>query len=362
MQMAVSDGVHAVTHWSRGLGLAIVVTALGIVPGCSAKRIPPSPTAYVSDEEGGEVVVVDTDRGLVTVRIPVGKRPRGLKVSHDNRRLFVALSGSPRVGPGVDPKSAPPADRAADGIGVVDLQTNRLIRTLKCGRDPETFDLSPDDATLYVSNEETAELSVLDVSAGSVRATVHVGNEPEGVTVRPDGKVVFVTSEQDGQVTAVDTASLTVLAHVKTAARPRSIVITRDGRLGFVTNEADGSVTVVDPVAFAVLGSIPIHQDSRTATGPRPMGAVFSRDEKLLYVSTGRGGAIAVIDVAARRQVRSIEGVGNRPWGLVLGRDGIRLYTANGTSNDLSIVNVTTGNVDKRIHIGGLPWGVVIQS
>ena len=47
------------------------------------------------------------------------------------------------------------------------------------------------------------------------------------------------------------------------------------------------------------------------------------------------------------------------PQGL-MSHDGRSLYTANGTSHDLSLVNPITGNVDQRVHLGGLPWGVVV--
>ena len=57
---------------------------------------------YVSTEDGGEVVVIDAERGAVTARIPVGKRPRGLKLAHDGKTLYVALSGSPRAAPSRD--------------------------------------------------------------------------------------------------------------------------------------------------------------------------------------------------------------------------------------------------------------------
>ena len=87
----------------------------------------------------------------------------------------------------------------------MDLATRKLVRVLKSGQDPETFDISPDGKTLYVSNEETAEMSVLDLASGEIRNKVTVGREPEGVTVSPDGKTVYVTSEEDGEVTAVDT-------------------------------------------------------------------------------------------------------------------------------------------------------------
>lgn len=347
------------TRTLRGL-LGIVF--IGFVSGAcshSSKRAP-RPLAYVSDEEGGTVIVLDTDHNVVKTRIAVGKRPRGLLVSHDGKRLYVALSGSPRAGPGVDPASLPAADRGADGIGIVDLDEHKLVGTLKSGQDPESFALSPDDKTLYVSNEETAEMTVVDVASGAVRAKVKVGTEPEGVTLRPDGKVVFVTSESDGEVTAVDTNTLTVVGHVKTAARPRAIVFTADGRTAFVTNEVGGTVTVVDTERYEMVGSIPIHLNSPMPSGPKPMGAVLSRDGKELYVTTGRGGSVAVIDVATRTQKRSIDGVGGRPWGVALSRDGTHVYTANGTSGDVSFVNLSTGNVDERIQVGGLPWGVYV--
>jgi YVTN family beta-propeller protein len=344
------------------LRACLVSAALALFPGCvhaCGQATPaPGPLLYTSDEQGGVVVVLEPGSGRVVDRVTVGKRPRGLKISPDGRRLYVALSGSPRTGPGVEAASA--ADRSADGVGVVDVWERRLVEVLPAGQDPEALDLSPDGRTLYVSNEETAELTVLDLPGGRVRGKVRVGHEPEGVAVRPDGAVVFVTSEQDAEVTAIDAASLTVVGHVPTGPRPRSVVLTRDGLTGFVADEMGARVTLFDPATLAVRGDVAVHLDSPMPSGPRPMGAALSPNEKLLFVTCGRGGAVAVIDVASRKQVRSIDGVGDRPWGIASSADGTRLYTANGTSSDLSIVSLATGNVDRRVYVGGLPWGVAM--
>lgn len=339
------------------LGLCVVLSL------CSCSRTHATPQAavvYASNEDEGTVVVVDPVGSRVLDRIAVGKRPRGMKLSRDGKRLFVALSGSPRGGPGVDESKLPPADRSADGVGVVDLSTRKLVATFPSGQDPETFDLSPDGSTLYVSNEETAEMTALDVASGAIRGKAHVGAEPEGVTVRPDGKVVFVTSERDGEVTVVDTATLAVVAHVPTGPRPRSIVFTKDGLTAFITDENGAKVTVVDAAGFTPSGDIALHLDSPKALPPRPMGAALSPDGKQLYVSCGRAGSVAVIDVASRKQVRSIEGVGDRPWGIAVSSDGARLYTANGPSRDVSVVDLAAGGVTQRVPVGGSPWGVVL--
>ena len=93
----------------------------------------PGPRLYISDETGGNVVIVDPVAGTIVDRIAVGKRPRGLKLSKDGTKLYVALSGSPIAPPGVDESKLPPADRKADGIGVVDLTARKIEKILPSG-------------------------------------------------------------------------------------------------------------------------------------------------------------------------------------------------------------------------------------
>jgi PQQ-dependent catabolism-associated beta-propeller protein len=337
----------AARHW---LALFAVVLTVG----CRSK----SSLVWVSLEDGNEVVAVDPDRGAVVARIPVGKRPRGIKLSPDGKWLYVALSGSPRGGPNIDESKLPPADRSADGIGVVDVTKRVLARTLRSGEDPESFDVSADGKTLYVSNEDSAQLTILDLETGETRKRVAVGKEPEGVTLRPDGKVVYVTSEQDGTLTAVDTTSFAVIASIVTGPRPRSIVFAADGSTAFVSNEFGSSVSVIDTRQNASRGAI--HIEGASDVRQRPMGVALSADARRLYVTTGRGGAVAVIDVAKWAVVRRIDGVGARPWGIALSSDGKRLYTANGPSEDISVVDVGSSTVEKRVKVGKLPWGVAV--
>src|SRR3954471_7979437 len=97
---------------------------------------------FVSNEASNDVSVIDAQSLVVSATIAVGKRPRGLRLSPDGRTLYVALSGSPKAGPGKDAAALPPPDRSADGIGVVDLAARRLVRRLPSGPDPEAFDLT----------------------------------------------------------------------------------------------------------------------------------------------------------------------------------------------------------------------------
>lgn len=279
--------MHRCRRLDRACPIAIGVLACSV--SCASK--PPTANShamvYVSNETQGTIVLVDAASGIVRDRITVGTRPRGLKVSPDGTLLYVALSGSPIAGPGADESALPAANRAADGIGVVDLRTRRLTRVLPSGQDPETFDVSPDGRTLYVSNEETAEMSIVDLERGAVVARVRVCGEPEGVTVSPDGARVYVTCEADGLVAVVDARARRLVTRVPAGARPRAVAVTPDGGTLLVTAENGNAVTVIDASTLEPRGLVPLAMRDITAVPPRPMGAVLSSDARTLFVSTG---------------------------------------------------------------------------
>jgi YVTN family beta-propeller protein len=327
-----------------------LMLAMFAITACRSAE-PPS-RVIVSNENAGTVSVIDPDAGRVISVIEVGKRPRGMRVSRDGRTLYVALSGSPKAPPGVDEATLPPADRAADGIGVVDLTSMSLVRTIESGQDPEAFDLVGDDL-LVVSNEETSEASIVDLRQRRVRVRVRVGGEPEGVTTAPDG-LVWVTSEEDHTASVIDPQQGTVVATVATGLRPRAIAF--HGTRGVITGENDGSLTIVDTHMRAAVGRIQL--PTTGAVPPRPVGVAIAADGRRAYVATGRAGGVAIVDLDAREVVDVIEGVGTRPWGITLARDGL-LYTANGPSDDVSVIDPGTAAIVRRIRSGGSPWGAV---
>ena len=172
---------------------------------------PPPYRVYVTNESSGDLTVIAGGTHEVLATVPLGKRPRGLAVSPDGRQLFVALSGSPPAPPGVDESTLPPPDRAADGIGVVDVATQRVMTVIQAGTDPEQVALDLDGTRLYVANEDAGTTSVVDIETGEIISTLKVGDEPEGVTTSPDGRFVYVTSEQDNQVSVIDVATNEVI-------------------------------------------------------------------------------------------------------------------------------------------------------
>jgi YVTN family beta-propeller protein len=313
--------------------------------------------AFVTNEDGESVSVLDTDKAEVVATINVGKRPRGLKLSHDGKELYVAVSGLPKCPPTVPDEECAKLKRDvnADGIAVIDTTTLKLDRLLKSGSDPEQFDISHDGKQLFIANEDSGTLTIVNISTGAIDKSVPVGKEPEGVRLTPDGRWIVVTSEEGNSIYVVDPRSFSVVKSVSVGKRPRDVAFTPDGKTAYISGEFDSSVyTTTIPEAASATQVLQLRKEAR------PMGVIFDAAHKRLFVSTGRGGTVAVVALGESPKLVTEIPVGARPWGIALSHDGKWLYTANGSSNDVSIVDTATLQVFKKVAVGKSPWGVVL--
>jgi YVTN family beta-propeller protein len=334
----------------RFLVIICAVTFAGFALGAES----PNYFIFVSNERSGDVTVIDGTSDAVVATFAVGKRPRGIHATPDGKRIFVTLSGSPRMAPGVDTERAP-ADKAADGLAVIDVSARKLVDRWHVGSDPEQFAISKDGKLAFIANEDDASIAIVDLSSGQARGKVKVSAEPEGMTVNPANGEVYATCEEKGEVFAIAPDQQRVVAKIDAGGRPRSVAFLPDGSRGYVACETGGYVAVIDAVSHKLLSKIQLPQ------GSLPMGSAISSDGKELYVSTGRGNAVVVIGTE-KNEIAARIPVGNRAWGIALSPDGSKLYTANGASDDMSVVDVRARKELKRIKVGSGPWGIAIVS
>jgi YVTN family beta-propeller protein len=335
------------------------VRAAAIVAFAAACCAPPGAAqaalAYVSNEDEGTVTVVDTERPAVIGSVAVGKRPRGLALSADGTRLFVAVSGLPKCPPPVPDEECAklPRDREADGIAVVDAVELKLVRVLRGVTDPERVELGRGGRALFVTDEDASRLTALDVVRGTALAATAVGREPEGVRASPNGRWVLVTSEAENTVAIIDARTHALLHNVAVGKRPRDVAIAPDSRTAYVSGEADASVYRIRlPDGEPATRLVQLRREAR------PMGLALDARRGRLYVSTGHGGTVAVIALADGA-LRSEIAVGGRPWGLALSADGRRLISANGPTGEVSLIDTDTLAVVATVRTGRGPWGVV---
>jgi PQQ-dependent catabolism-associated beta-propeller protein len=311
--------------------------------GCSAK--PTGPLAFVTNERDGTITVIDTatDKSVSTIKL--GGRLRGIHLSADRNRIWVAISYPTNQSQG------------EDKIAELDLNGNILAK-YEAGTDPENFVIDDNATRLYIANEDAGTASITDVKANRVIATMPVGLEPEGAAMSPNGRWVYITSEASSTVSVIDTQTGQVMKTFLVGARPREAVFTSDSTRAYVTAENGNAVSVVDTKNHTVTKTIELPRGDGTAQ-LKPKGVVVSPDGKRVYVATGRGNSVAVIDGEQLTFITLIP-VGQRPWGIALTPDGRKLYTANGISNDVSVIDTSTNRVIATIKAGNGPWGIAL--
>ncbi len=71
-------------RWTAVLGLSLL--GLSLSAGSASAFL-----AYVSNEKGNSISVIDTDKMETVATIKTGQRPRGIEVSRDGKLVYVAL-------------------------------------------------------------------------------------------------------------------------------------------------------------------------------------------------------------------------------------------------------------------------------
>src|ERR1700757_972448 len=113
MQTAMTRAARSVVHLALLAGLWAFPNSVQAM------------TAYVTNEKGNSISVIDLDKLEVTHTVKTGRRPRGIALSKDDALMFVCLGDD-------------------DTIAVIDTKTFKEVGELPSGPDPEQLRVSPD--------------------------------------------------------------------------------------------------------------------------------------------------------------------------------------------------------------------------
>ncbi len=322
----------------RSLVLSLALTAAMAAPAQAGK-------AFVSNERGNTVTVIDTETWEVLTEFPGGNRPRGITISPDGKTLYVCASDD-------------------NIVRVFDTETYQEGPSLPSGPDPELFVLDPTGELLYIANEDDNLVTVTNTRTRQVVAEVPVGVEPEGMGISPDAKFVVNTSETTNMAHFISTEDYKIKHNVLVDQRPRYAQYTADGSRLYVSSEIGGTVTVMDIAddgTPTVIGKVTFEVPGVQAEWLQPVGVKVTRDGSRVFVALGPANRVAVIDGETLEVIDYIL-VGQRVWQLSFAEDEKYLLTTNGNSNDITVIDVAREKAIKSIPVGQQPWGVTVIS
>jgi DNA-binding beta-propeller fold protein YncE len=147
---------------------------------------------------------------------------------------------------------------ADNEIGVYDLRTQKRLRTIKTGANPDAIVYEPVSQRVITFNGRSQDATLADARTGTViAASIPVGGKPEFAVVDGHGLVYF-NIESSAEVGMLDARSgrLTGRYSIAPCDSPTGLDADSKGRLYSVCS--NGLMVVSDPVTRKVVGQAPI--------------------------------------------------------------------------------------------------------
>ena len=297
---------------------------------CCVNLDPAGPMVYISNTDSDTVWVVDMDSASVVAVIDVGDDPRGIDITPDSSRVYVA-------------------NRFDGSVSVIDTATNTLTQTIDLegsgivsATEPYDVVVSSDGGWLYVamknggSENGDGTVAVVALPAGDVVAEVVLDDNAslEGLVVTLDGRKVYAAGRGDMYI--VDVSPPTSPTFLGTSGDAgRELVVSPDGAWVYAD---DNAVRTSD--------------DANFVTGERSgeRGIAISPDGRFLF-STDEGSSVKVVEIVMVKGVpvttfvANIDDVDNRQreaYGIDLTDAGDRGVVSFRGSDSIRIFDTTT--------------------
>ena len=184
----------------------------------------------------GYISVVDMNENKVIKTIDTGKAPNYTLITADGKLAYVSNSGS-------------------NTISEIDLSSWKVKRTLDAGPAPEHMVFSKDEKLIYVTNPRAGDISVVSVQSGKVTKTFAIGKDVHGLDLGDDGHTLFISAKKDNKLIALDPNSGDK-RELSLAPAPYHLnTITGTGKV-YVSSRKQPVIWVVDQKTMKLIGQI----------------------------------------------------------------------------------------------------------
>jgi YVTN family beta-propeller protein len=262
-----------------------------------------------------------TDFGFDGPDAPLLGSPVEVAFTPDGRHAYV--SNYRMYGPGYerggDDVCAPEDGYDDSFVYRVDTQTLAIDQVIAVGSVPKYVAVSPDGATVLVTNWCSYDLSVIDADRAEEVARIPIGRYPRGVAVTDDSRTAYVAVMGTRDIAVVDLTQRTVRDTIEVGRGPRHLVLAPDDDVLFATLNGDGVVARID------LGTEEI---ARVATGEAPRSMDISADGTVLYVVNYRSDSVSKVRTADLAVLQTVP-TELRPIGITVDRATSEVWVAN---------------------------------
>lgn len=248
--------------------------------------------------------------------------------------------------------NADPSIAVIDPIIGVRGITKLLTQVLLPGP-PEDWARSADEKRVFVALPTVDAVSFVDLDTFRLIDTVKVGERPTRIAVQPDGRYAWVgTIGARPGVTVLDTEKMEVKTHIETGNGHHELLVTPDNRHALVSNRDDRTVSLINVRSLKKVKDI--------AVRGTPIALAYSPLSESAYVADGDTGEVIVFDPESGKEKATIAlepGLGP----MRITPDGRYGFVVNPVEDAVFVFDTANNRQVHRIDVSGEPFQVVFS-
>jgi YVTN family beta-propeller protein len=231
-------------------------------------------------------------------------------------------------------------------VSVIDMETRKVIKTFRVGKEPHHLMATPDDQYLIVANALSNELVFLDRETGDVKRRLANISDPYQIAFSPDRKYFVSASLRLHRCDIYSGADFKLLKRIPTPKGPSHVIFDKNSTTVFVSLQDSDEIAAIDLKTQVVTWKM--------STGNQPAGLWMTPDDKHLLVGVLGQDYVDVIDWRARKRVKRLV-TGPGAHNFIAAGDGRHIFVSNRASNKISKVDQQTLTVVDEFAAPGGP-------
>jgi YVTN family beta-propeller protein len=235
----------------------------------------------------------------------------------------------------------------ADTVSVTYTKTNRVIRRIRVGDEPQSVAVDPNNRYAFVANAASGAVTVIRITRASGRrfrakpdrragrkGAILTGAEPWNVVISPDGRRVFVANSSQDTITVIDATrprgKRKVIGHVNLQRsrcndpdrnrhfQPRGLAVTKNSKrllvTGFLSFTKTGGRQGEDTGKEGVVCRLNVKTRSKRIRGYRPASRTTIAPQPTGFAVDANGDGAPDPTSAFPNQLQSIVIRGNQAY------------------------------------------------
>jgi YVTN family beta-propeller protein len=301
---------------------------------------------YVANSQGDDITIIDLATQKIIKTLKVGPIVHGVCAQGDGRKAFATIESE-------------------HSLKVIDTRTNEVTDTIALGGQPNECAATTDGRYVVVPLLAPANSAVIvDVAQKKIVKTLPLRHPHNCFTPEGGSNTIVYCEERDAyRINRIDLTKMDYTSMVKVAGDPRPFIVTADEKTLYTALSGLHGFATIDLVnqTMSQVSLPPMPwMNCRVEPPNTPVhGITLTPDGKKLWITSVSDAGVYVYDIASKKLGRKIT-VGACPNWISMSADGKYAGVSNADTDDTSILDVKAEKEIARIKVGTAPKRVLV--